>query len=196
MRTIPPRSLQRPSAPNLSLPLGICRESTTTVGAHRGASSGAGWIPSKRDLIHQLRRAPRAGLHCLALRTASPTSSSSMPMRRFRRLVRGSEARRRHRLRAFAPSSPTPAAPTSTRGLRPLCRFSCSARWFFIGAVPIVRPRVDLVRVYLAHAAYLCASGSAPFKLRPRATHIWVPIFVLSRQELVAEEEKPGSAKD
>ena len=50
---------------------------TTTVGAHRGAGSGACWIKFGRDLLHQLRRAPRAGFRGSALGAAPPTSSST-----------------------------------------------------------------------------------------------------------------------
>ena len=42
--------------PQLKLPRSICLFTTTTVGAHRGASSDAGWVPSGRDLLHRLRR--------------------------------------------------------------------------------------------------------------------------------------------
>ena len=50
-------SVHRP--PNSSLPLGICPCTTTTVGAHRGAGSGASWANFGRDLLHRLRQAPR-----------------------------------------------------------------------------------------------------------------------------------------
>jgi len=42
--------------PQLKLPRSICLFTTTTVGAHRGASSDAGWVSSGRDPLHRLRR--------------------------------------------------------------------------------------------------------------------------------------------
>ena len=50
--------------------------STTTVGTHRGAGSGACWIKFGRDLLHQPRRVPRAGFRGSALDDCAALSPS------------------------------------------------------------------------------------------------------------------------
>ena len=68
----PPASI----GPKESHTHGICLVHTSTVGAHRGASSGAGWSSSGRDLLHRLWDSTSA-----CTRTTTSTASARAHLR-------------------------------------------------------------------------------------------------------------------
>ena len=149
---------------------------TTTVGAHRGAGSGACWIKFGRDLLHRLRRAPRVA------------------SRGFRSL--GSF------IKLFVTSA---SVVNESRGLRYPCRLSRSVRRFCIDSVTVVLPRIDRICANQARTAWgrrravqagiatgrLATAGCPLCRLPPAVLQLLRVTTALGRRTCLGERKGP-----